>query len=154
MSVKDAVHRLVHRHPGGIPALAARMAVNPRTLQNKVNPNQPGHHVYIEDAELMTAITNDPEIAQALAFACGHVCIPVLAAAGDGEIGSEIASVGKEFGDVMKATLDAIADGRVTARELATYDRQFHEFLAAAVKLRARLKDKIPAPPPELKVAK
>ncbi len=147
MSAVDAVYRLAHRYPGGIPALAARMRRNPDSLQNKINPNQAGAHVYIQEAEEMTAFSGDPEIAQAMAMACGHVCIPVPPTGGEGEFATEIAAVGKEFGDVMEATVKAIDDGRVTSRELAEYDRQFNELLAAAVRLRAQLVKLVPKPP-------
>lgn len=153
MSAKDAVYRLAHAYPGGIPALAARMGISPNTLQHKVNPHAEGHHTYIEDAEAMTVFSQDPQIAQALALACGHVCLPV-AAVGRGELASEIASVGKEFGDVMQATLKALEDGKVTQRELAEFDKQFSEHLSAVVRLRGELVARIPPAPGALKVAK
>lgn len=148
MSAEDAAYRVAHAYPGGIPSLALRMGVNVNTLQHKVNPNASTHALYLRDAELMTAFSGDPQIAQALAIACGHVCIPVLAsAAGGGMLAERIAATGKEFGDVMSATLAAIADGRVTSRELAEFDTQFAEFLAAAVALRANLRDLVPQAP-------
>lgn len=152
MSARDAAYRLAHAYAGGISALAARMGANPHTFQNKLNPNCETHHVYIEDAEAMTTFSQDPQIAQALALACGHVCIPVLPSK-RGELATEIATVGKEFGDVMAATLKALEDGRVTERELAEFDRQFHEHLAAAVRLRTELQTRIPKRP-DVKVVK
>lgn len=150
MSATDAAYRLAHRYPGGVAALAARLGMSANTLQHKLNPHCSTHHLYLSDAEALTALTGDPEIAQALAFACGHVCIPAPSVIGaDGALAERIASVGREFGDVMRATLDAIADGRVTQRELAEYDAQFHEFLAAAVGLRQKLVELIPRPPSE-----
>lgn len=151
MSATDAAYRLARRYPGGVAALAARMAANANTLQHKVNPNAKGHRLSLAEAEEMTAFSQDPEIAEALALACGHVCIPV-SSGNAGELAENIAAVGQEFGDVMKATLMAIEDGRVTARELAEYDRQFHQFLGAAVSLRTKLEEKIPKAP-ELKLA-
>lgn len=150
MSATDAAYRLAHRYPGGVPALAARLGVSPNTLAHKLNPHCTTHHLYLSDAEALTALTGDPEIAQALAFACGHVCVPAPAALDAGGVLAErIAACGREFGDVMKATLDAIADGRVTQREPAEYDAQFHEFLAAAIGLRQKLVELIPRPPHE-----
>lgn len=154
MSAKDAAYRLAHAYKGGVAALAARMGMNPHSLQNKVNPNEPAH-LYVEDAELMTALSEDPQIAQALAFACNHVCIPVAPGAARGALGPEIAAVGEEFGGLMRATQEAIRDERVTPRELAEYDRRFQEFLSAAVTLRHELVRMIPMPPAApLKVAK
>jgi len=152
MSVIDAAKRLALRQVGGVHGVAGRIGVNPNTLAHKLG-RQNGHNLFAVELEAMTLDSQDPEIAQALAFLCAHVCIPVPPAAIEGELGSEIASVGKEFGDVMQATLKAIEDGRVTDRELADYDRQFNEFLGAAVRLRSALKAKIPQPP-GLKVAK
>lgn len=152
MSVVDAAKRLALRQVGGVSGLADRMKVNSNTLFHKL-AGQSGHNLFARELELMTMLTVDPEIAQELAFLCNHVCMPVPPAVIEGELGSEIAAVGKEFGGVMQATLQAIEDGRVTARELAEYDRQFNEFLGAAVRLRSALKAKIPAPP-GLQVAK
>lgn len=153
MSAKDAVYRLAHGYPGGVVALAARMGISPNTLQHKVNPHADGHHTYIEDAEAMTVFSQDPQVAQALAFACGHVCIPVTVGSG-GELASEIASVGKEFGDVMAATLKALEDGKVTNRELAEFDKQFSEHLSAVVRLRGELVARIPAAPVQVRAVK
>ena len=156
MSATDAAYRLAHRYPGGVVALAARMGLNANTLQHKLNPNSPGHHFYLADAELATALTGDAEIAQALALACGHVCVPVMpyTSLAGVELASRVAKLGAEFGDMMRATLDAVADNRVTSRELAEYDDQFNDFLAAAVALRADLAKMIPRHPDHLKVAK
>jgi hypothetical protein len=153
MSAKDAVYRLAHGYPGGVVALAARMGISPNTLQHKVNPHADGHHTYIEDAEAMTVFSQDPQVAQSLALACGHVCLPV-AKTGRGELAFEIAAVGKEFGDVMAATLKALEDGKVTNRELAEFDKQFQEHLAAVIRLRGELVARIPVMPEHLKVAK
>ncbi len=155
MSAKDAVYRLVHKFPGGVAAMAARMQVNPHSLQNKVNPNEPGAHVYIEDAEAMTAISGDPQVAQALATSCGHICLPVkpMQDIANKDLAAKIALAGKEFGDVMAATLAAIGDGRVTMRELAEFDRQFLEQISAGVAVREELARMVPQAP-SLKVAK
>lgn len=152
MSAKDATYRLAHSYPGGVDALAARMGIPAQSLRNKVNPNGTAH-TYIEDVEAMTVFSQDPQIAQALALACGHVCIPVMAGKG-GDLATEIAAVGKEFGDVMQATIKALADGRVTSRELADFDKQFAEHISAAVRLRTELASRVPQPPAELRVAK
>lgn len=146
MSVIDAAKRLALRQDGGVSGLAGRMGINASTFAHKL-AGQEGFNLFLREAEAMTLHTNDPEIAQAFAFLCGHVCIPVIADAAAGELGGDIAAVGREFGELMAATQEAIKDGHVTARELAEYDRQFQEFLEMAVRLRAHLKAKIPAPP-------
>jgi hypothetical protein len=150
MSSLDAAKRLALKQEGGIAGLAARMGMNPNTLAHKLAA-QSGHNFFLREAELMTALTSDAEIAQAMALACGHVCIPV-AATTSGALAGDIAAAGQEFGDVMRATLEAIADNRVTKRELAEYDRQFQEFLAVAVALRGKLAAMMPKGP-DLKVA-
>lgn len=154
MSVVDAAKRLALRQAGGISGLAGRMQVNSNTLFHKL-AGQSGHNLFARELEAMTLLTGDPEIAQALAMVCGHVCIPVTPAEGlaGAELALKVSKLGAEFGEMMRATLDAIADGRVTTRELAEYDDQFHDFLAAAVALRTDLAAKIPRAP-DLKVAK
>lgn len=147
MSIVDAAHRLALRYPGGITALAARMGKNANSLAHKL-AGQVGHNLFATECEEMTAFSRDPEIAQALAHACGHVCVPVTAPAlADADLAERVAAAGKEFGDVMNATLTAIADNRVTQRELAEFDRQFNEHLQAMVHLRAKLASMVPPPP-------
>lgn len=125
------------------------MGVNANTLQHKFNPNADSHRLTLDDAEQATVFSQDPEIAQALASACGHVCIPVKIPPGLAcrELADKVAIVAKDFGEVMQATLEAIADGSVTIRELATYDAKFHALLAASVALRAELVLRVPTPP-------
>jgi hypothetical protein len=153
MSAEDAFFRIVHAYPGGVAALAPRMGKNPNTLQHEANPNDPTHKPKLADAELVTGLTGDPQIAQAMALACGHICLPV-AAGRRGELAAEIAAVGKEFGDVMQATLKALEDGKVTHRELGEFDKQFQEHLSAVIRLRGELVARIPQAPGALKVAK
>ena len=152
MGVIDAAKRLALRAKGGVSGVAERIGVNPNTLAHKL-AGQAGHNLFARELEALTLDDGDHEIAQELAYLCGHVCIPVVPRAAAGELGRDIAAVGKEFGDLMRATQDAIADGTVTARELAEYDSQFADFVSVAVALRNDLKKRIPAPP-DLKVAK
>lgn len=146
MSAVDAAYRLAHRYPGGVPALAARAGMSPNTLQHKLNPHCATHHLYIEDAELLTALTGAPDIAHALALACSHVCVPVAAHAASADATQCIATLVREFADVAQAAADALRDGRVTRRELARYDEQFAELVSAAVELRERLAALMPRP--------
>lgn len=156
MSALDAARRLALRQPGGIAAVAVRLGRNYNTLAHELNANNQGHKFGLGDAELLTSMTGDAEIAHALATACGHVCIPVALPASSAhvEVAERIAAAGKEFGDVMRSVLDAIADGRVTDRELAEFDRQFLELVSASVALRATLAKMQPARPSHLKSAK
>src|SRR5690242_18137866 len=99
MSTNDAAYRLAHRYPGGIAALAARMGANANTLQHKFNPNAGTHRLTLDEAEQATVFSQDPEIAQALAAVCGHVCIPVAvpeSLAGK-ELADKVALVARDF---------------------------------------------------------
>lgn len=148
-----AAKRLAVRQERGISGMAEMIGVNPTTLSHKLD-RQGSANLFVTEIEQMTSVSRDPEIAQALAFLCDHVCIPVAPMVEHGELGREIVAVGKEFGDLMQATQQAIEDRRVTTRELAHFERQFMELISAAVMLRTKLKSMIPAPAAELKVAK
>lgn len=152
--IHDVVKRVCLRQKGGISGVASRIGANPNTLTHKL-AEQSGHNLFASEVEAVALdAPQDPELAQYFARLCNHVCIPVLPRLADAELGKDIVAVGKEFGDLMAATQEAIADGRVTSRELAEFDCQFMELISAAAALRADLKKRIPAAPPELKVAK
>lgn len=67
MNIKDHVHQLALKYPGGIAALATRMGIPYSTLKSKLNPNVDTHHLYIQDYELMLSIIDSDEGAKFMA---------------------------------------------------------------------------------------
>lgn len=140
MSVMDAAYRLAHGYPGGIPALAARMGKSANTLQHECNPNTTGHKLGLADAALMTALSGDPSIAQALARAARGVFVqlPTDGSVSDEALLEQFATLVQDFGQVGASMNEALADGRVTPREFERFASTVDAMCAAAVQLRER----------------
>lgn len=76
MNTKDAAYLTGHNHPGGVPALAARMGMDARELIRKLNPNAI-HGISLDEAEVLMALSGDHRILHAMAAGLGYVCQPM-----------------------------------------------------------------------------
>lgn len=63
--MKQALHNAAKRYPGGIRAIAALCGVNAHTLQNKINPSQPGC-VNIEEFAVVLKCTRSSRVLDAI----------------------------------------------------------------------------------------
>ena len=61
-----ACHTAAKRYPGGITALAHQFGFNPRTLQNKLNPYEPGC-INLDEFRAILSATRDQAILDAIA---------------------------------------------------------------------------------------
>lgn len=68
LSLQQAIHAAAKRYPGGICAIAALYRFNPRTLQNKMNPTQPGC-VNVAEFEAVLKCTRSTRVLDAI----GHI---------------------------------------------------------------------------------
>lgn len=142
MNLALVAYRVAHGYPGGIPALAAAMAVSKNVLQNKVNPRNDTHHLTLEEAATIGDIADSDEIAHAFAARRNLVCIPLPDYDGlsDLEMLDLHLSLQKEAGEWAVAIQKALADGMVDAGEFARIEREFRDYQAAAAELMSRLK--------------
>ena len=155
MSVLDAAYRLAHAYPGGVRALAARMERNSNTLAHELNPNMPTHKLGLGDAALMTALSGDASIAEAMARAAGGVFVrlPASSQASDEALLEQFATLVQDFGAVGASMNEALADGRVTPREFERFAATVDEMCAAGIALRERFSQLVEQRP-ALRVAK
>ena len=80
MNVKDATHATVHDYPGGAESLAPRMGIkSPQVLRNKVNPATDTHHLRLDEAVRMMAVTGDYRIIddELTCLTCGAKANPI-----------------------------------------------------------------------------
>ncbi len=137
----EAQYRVVHEFPGGARALAPLVGMNVGTLLNKVNPSMGSHHLSLREAVAISHTTGDYRILHACAQPLHHVCIPLVEFEGmsDAALLDAYARYHADLGETAQAIRDALADGRVTRRELDRVKREFHEDVQAGLEFLDRL---------------
>lgn len=130
LNVADAAYHTAHDFPGGVPALAQRMAMSANTLAHKVGLNNTTHHLTLREATTMQEVTGDVRMLHAMADALGYTCVS-LHCDGQGATLERVMVMAKEFGDVLASVNTAVADGRVTPNEMHECERQAAELTAA-----------------------
>jgi hypothetical protein len=120
MNVQDAFHATVHGYAGGCEALAARLDMSAAILRNKANPKTTANTPSLADADRVIGITGDGKVLHALANNHGYVCVRVDedVKSSDMAVLEMIALVWTSNGEVGAEVNEALADGRITAREL------------------------------------
>ncbi len=130
LDVADAAYHTAHDFPGGVPALAQRMAMSANTLAHKVGLNNTTHHLTLREATAMQEVTGDVRMLHAMADALGYTCIS-LHSNGQGMTLEKVMAMAKEFGDVLASVNAAVSDGQVTPNEMKDCERQAAELTAA-----------------------
>lgn len=120
-NVMDAAFHTAHDFPGGVPALAQRMApMSPNVLNKKVDPNAETHHLRLDESVKMQSITGDYRILHAMAFTLNHVAIPLpkVDDASDMAILDGFMEIVSELGELTREFQTSWADGRITKKEM------------------------------------
>lgn len=140
-NIDDAIYRVAHGYPGGIPALAARMNTNPGVLQNKVNPNCLTHKTSAEEAAVIQDVTNSDDIARAFAARRNMVCVHLAQFDGisDQALLDLFLALEKEKGDWAATIQKALGDGTIYTDEYAKIEKEFNEYCAAGAEVMSRL---------------
>ena len=116
----DAAYHVAHDYPGGIAALSVRMDTSPNVLNKKVDPASTCHHLRLDEALKISAITNDHRILQSFANQLGYITISMP----DFIDGSDMAMLDgfmaliTELGEFTAEFQTAYADGAITQKEL------------------------------------
>lgn len=142
MTIADAAYHTVHDYPGGAVALASRTGGNAAVLSHKVSPTCGTHHLSLDEAHRIMALTGDHQILRALCHALGYLS-PIQridSAVADDALLDLLASVFAEAGDVARALQQALADGRITPREYADIEQQSIEAQSALATLLDRVR--------------
>lgn len=141
MNIHDSIYNAAHGYKGGIPALAVRMNKSPNVLQNKVNPNCDTHHVTVEEAAQIADLAECDEIAKAFAVRRNMICVPVVEheGASDMEILDLVIAMNKAESELLEEMRKALADGKVSQKEMAAIRKEAHEHMAAIAELVSRI---------------
>jgi len=142
-TINDAKYQLVHNYPGGAVALAPLVDRTPSVLSNKVNPNVDTHHLTVDEAVTLQAITHNFDLLKAVATILNHVVIELpsvnLAESSDIEILDTWAKWKEDIGQTATAIRHALEDGNITKDELASIKMEIFEDFAREMELFARL---------------
>lgn len=137
MSIRDALFKVVHDYPGGANSLAPRMDLAASTLRCMANPTIESHDWPLKRVEQVMALTGDTRPLDALCEEFGGVFVRLSTLPdGEEEIGRMIAELGADFGAVCASINSALADGRVTAKELKEFEARVYQMNAASQALK------------------
>lgn len=140
-SLEVAAHDVVHEFPGGVPAVARRMGINPGTLGNEVNPFSEAHKLGLVRGLGITLTTQDFRILHAFAGLCGHGAfrLPDLHGVSDEALLDLVLNGQEEVGAFGRLLRDALADGAITKKEMRRLDEQCRRVMCAFYTLLQRL---------------
>lgn len=137
MNIHDAAYHTVHEYPGGSTSLAPRVAMNPVVLNSKVNPHTSTHHLTLDEAMRIQAITGDHRLLRAMCEALGYLP-PVMRVTGlvsDAALLENYTRLMSELGEFSQAFHQALADGRLTAKEVDRLEDEMLDFFQAGEEL-------------------
>lgn len=136
MSIMDAARNLAENYPGGVAALAPRIEKNETTLRHELHETGTAK-LGLRTAVQLTTRSKDLRILNAFAAECGAMVL-LLPAALDVEDDAtmrDLAALAREFADVVQEVTGAVADGAVTANELARVQAQWADLVGAGQRM-------------------
>lgn len=145
LSIGDAVYHTAHRYPGGVHALAARMARSGDTLSHKVNPNNTTHHLTLEEAVMIQELSGCAFILQAEARRLGYVVTKAIPASSSDPVELHWQMAAK-LAELHHAVADAFAHG-VTRNSMRRCDGMASEAIGCINNMLAALRAQLPTPP-------
>jgi len=138
MNILDTVHRMARSYPGGIEAVALRLAKSPSTLEKELR-GASGFKLGADDAAEISAMCMELGTEHASAYAnavAGHmgcmlVPLPVGLELSEDECLRAVAQTSQESAELIAAAISSLADGKVSDNELRTVDRASSDLVAA-----------------------
>ena len=127
---------------GGTEQAARLLGKSTSSLYAELDPNAPHAKLGLLDAALLATAAGDGRIAAAFAAECEGMFLRLPRAddSADGEdTGHLFARLASEFGDVLTTAGSAVADGRVTDRELQEVQKQGLDLMGALQSLMVHL---------------
>lgn len=138
MDYLDSVRRAVRHYPGGVDAVAARLGKSRSTLEKELR-GAPQFKLGAVDAAEIAAMCVEHgspfgmEYPTRIAEAVGAtlLVLPRGTDVPDGVTAQTLASLVREFADVVTSATLADADGEISRNELLNVERQWAELVAA-----------------------
>lgn len=137
MNVSDAAHATVHDYPGGSISLGPRVNISPAVLRSKVDPNVTTHHLRLDESVRIQSITGDHRICRAMNEELGYLPpIPrVDMRVSDAALLETYTKLMSELGDFSREFHTALADGKLTSKEVDRLRSEMLEFFGAGEEL-------------------
>ncbi len=136
-AITPILHRLVMRAPSGIGAqtIANMLGWRYATMMSELS-GQPGHKLGVDKLLPIMDVTGSDAPMHFLASEMGGVFIKLPAfEEGDDPVQQQCMVAVKEFGELIAACADALADNSINAEERATILREGHEAVTAIMAL-------------------
>jgi len=142
-SVKEALDCVGHHSAQPLPVIAERIGRVVGTLAKECSVYDDDHVPPLRLVVPLTLASGNDALIRHLAEACGGVFfrVPVVAAVQDV---SALATIVREFGELLEEVSTATADGRVTADELARVRREANDVITAIAAYVERLHAQVP----------
>jgi hypothetical protein len=153
VNIQDAAYNTVHDYRGGSESLAPRLGMSAAVLRNKVNPNNSTHHLTLAEADELMAKANDHRILHAMNAKHGFAVVEVGDEAGEGAatLLSAVLHANAAEGSFDARLEEALADGRISPRELSELTDLAIKQQAAMTRLVAKLAAVSASQRPELR---
>jgi len=137
MNTQDAAYHTVHDYLGGASSLAPRMGMPVAVLNSKVNPNTPTHHLSLAESVRLMVLTADHRILRAQCDELGYLPpVPrITGLVSDVALLENYTRLISELGEFSQAFHAALADGRLTTREVDHLEDEMLDFFAAGEEL-------------------
>lgn len=151
----DCLYNTARAYPGGIPALAHRMEMNPKLLYKKLSPMEASNHASYEDATVTMEMCSSAGVEGALsalhaqAYRLGHICIP-LPDPNQGNLSEEeiqrvVLRAMSQLGDAVTASTDALIDGHLSESEMQAIEPKIRALMPTIYDWLFRLKGRAQA---------
>lgn len=141
MHILDAALQTVSDYPGGAASLAPRVGLTAGILSNKVNPNCATNHLSLVEANRLMSVTGDHAILQALAAEHGYALVKIEDPDASPGLLHGVLDLGVAEGEFSRELHDALADGRITANEMAALGKAALAYQGTLIGLVRRLRD-------------
>lgn len=140
MNIRDAAYATVHDYPGGSESLGPRVDMVPAVLRSKVNLNNTTHHLSLDESVRLQATSGDHRICRAMNEELGYLPpIPrVDIVVSDAALLETYTRLMSELGDFSREFHTALADGKLTSKEIDRLQHEMLEFFSAGEELLSR----------------
>lgn len=142
LTIKHLAYRVGHEFSGSVAGLASLMGKGDVVLRNKLNPNNDGNHLTIEEFEMMLDFANrNQDAAEYFAAKAGGVFMKVPNVP-ESDLGLLDLFMGttKELGDVASTFQTAYSDGNYTPKEFDALSIEVDEVIAKLLEFKAGVK--------------
>ena len=144
-ALEQAIYDTIHGYKGsgghnGAVGLAARIGMNPGTLNNKAYPGN-DHHLTLRESIPIQRETRDFRILAEYAACLDHAIIPIgdFSRTGDAELLNLYCTYHMEIGETAEAVLEALQQGAISRQLVRKIRRELIEDMQAGLAFLARI---------------